>query len=245
MAALCAGFFADRGQAVGTAILRCTPNHTAFEDPIVSPGVFPTAHMHEFSGNTSTGKDSTYESMTAADSTCRLSADTAGYWQNMLVRPDGTPQPSIFTFAYYKIDANDVAFAPDFRLVFGGDTRTFWSCFKTGGRYFDTIPHCSGDGNYLVSRVKSPDCWDGRLDSPDHRSHVAYKVSGRCDAGHPIGIPFINFFVRHCEDCGGPDWHLSDGTNRMHVDFWNTWQQDALEALIDRCRFTNCGQVHD
>jgi hypothetical protein len=21
----------------------------------------------------------------------------------------------------------------------------------------------------------------------------------------------------------------------MHADFWNTWQQDALDALVDRC----------
>jgi hypothetical protein len=51
-------------------------------------------------------------------------------------------------------------------------------------------------------RVEICRCWDGvNLDSPDHRSHVAYPESGSfesggpCPASHPVHIPQILYEV--------------------------------------------------
>jgi hypothetical protein len=235
----------------GTFIIKCTFSHRAQVDPIVSPGI-QSDHEHTFTGNDTTGADSTYSTMVGATTTCADRDDTAGYWFPTLRRPDGTPVTPIFSFAYYKNlpvrYGTTQAFPPDFRLIAGGlanPSHTFWDCFNTGGK-FSTPPVCSGWGNYLVTRVQFPSCWDGvNLDSQDHRSHMAYGTSSSCPAAFPVKLPRINFFVRWCENCGGPGYVFSDGTTVMHADFWNTWRQSALEALVVRCLNAgiNCGQI--
>lgn len=43
-----------------------------------------------------------------------------------------------------------------------------------------------------------PECWDGRsLDSADHKSHMAYMVSGTCPITHPILLPTLLFQVHY------------------------------------------------
>lgn len=56
-------------------------------------------------------------------------------------------------------------------------------------------------GGWRVS-VHFPSCWDGKnLDSPDHKSHVAYPASGTFESGgpcpstHPVKIPQIMYEV--------------------------------------------------
>jgi hypothetical protein len=75
------------------------------------------------------------------------------------------------------------------------------------------VPECpiskdaSGRDNMLVHYVlRFPSCWDGKnLDSPDHKSHMAYVVfaaSGdgakdrgvvQCPATHPVAIPEVSY----------------------------------------------------
>jgi len=64
---------------------------------------------------------------------------------------------------------------------------------------FPTSP-CPGG---IRSNILYPTCWDGvNLDSPDHKSHVAYpkngpalftgsSVGGDCPSTHPVKIPQI------------------------------------------------------
>jgi hypothetical protein len=54
---------------------------------------------------------------------------------------------------------------------------------------------CAGG---IRQNIFFPTCWDGKnLDSPDHKSHVAYPSSGSfesggpCPASHPVKIPQI------------------------------------------------------
>jgi hypothetical protein len=52
--------------------------------------------------------------------------------------------------------------------------------------------------NGLRAQVYFPSCWDGvNLDSPDHRSHMAYPTqtydNGPCPASHPVRI--ISIFL--------------------------------------------------
>ena len=129
-------------------------------------------------------------------------------------------------------------------MVFG-PSGAFWDCFNSGGHETSQVPVCTGSGNYTVVRVKSLPCWNGQLDSADHRSHMSGMNGGVCPSDHPIKVPQINFFQRYPVGVGGPGVHFSDGSILPHVDFWNTWNQAALVDLVNRClrQGINCGQV--
>lgn len=214
----------------------CKPSHLAQEDPIVAPGTM-SAHMHDFIGNTTTNKDSTYASMVAGDSTCSAVADTAGYWIPTLIDSNGqTHRPKGLTI-YYRGGPNGehvTPFPPDFRVV---------TPVTVAAPVPDTII------------VKFPQCWDGdRADSADHYSHMAWaggKVGGgaeTCPASHPVRVPAISLNMRYGTQIAGKT--LSSGAlSTMHADFWNTWQQNGFEALVDRClnegAGVDCGAIKD
>ena len=73
--------FAVPANAVGGGVVSigCTFSHAAADDPIVFPAQPGAAHMHNFLGNRSTDAFSTLDSLKAADTSCKLSADTAAY----------------------------------------------------------------------------------------------------------------------------------------------------------------------
>ena len=57
-------------------------------------------------------------------------------------------------------------------------------------------PNCGG--GTLVLQIRFPDCWDGRnLDSADHKSHMAYTVSGICPSNYPVPVPLLEYNVRY------------------------------------------------
>jgi len=118
---------------------------------------------------------------------------------------------------------------------------------------YDCTPYADGEYRVdgVIARVDFPTCWDGRTDAPDHRSHLVYRDRSACPAGHGRAIPRISVRVHYgvWDPCAGatpcgPDaasaadvaMTLSSGSYRsMHADFWNTWQQAALDELVDRC----------
>src|SRR4029077_5809887 len=65
---------------VGQFVLRCGYSHSLTDDPIVFPGQPGASHLHDFFGNVSANASSTFESMLAGETTCRVPSDTAGYW---------------------------------------------------------------------------------------------------------------------------------------------------------------------
>jgi hypothetical protein len=101
-----------------------------------------------------------------------------------------------------------------------------------------TIPTCP-HGTYLSAVIHFPGCWNGRdLDSPDHKSHMAYPINGRCPSTHPVGIPTLLLTVRWQMVGNVPANQLSlssGGQFTMHADFWNAWAPDAMKWLVDNC----------
>lgn len=86
--------------------------------------------------------------------------------------------------------------------------------------------------------MRFPTCWDGRLDSEDHQSHVAYAEEGEfnapCPESHPLRLPKIEFFFRIMPYDGG--WHtFSDGSGVFHADYMSGWDEDFLQNVIDNC----------
>jgi hypothetical protein len=249
--------------------VECDFSHRAQVDPIVNPGPAgtPSAHMHDFFGNTSTGSESTYSSMISAGTTCPFSPDTAGYWvPSLLDEHDEYIEPELM-IVYYRnrpIEyGTTTVFPADFRMIAGGagtHPHAYWTCDGQSDGALETRapspPDCGGDRVKL--QVFFPSCWDGtRIDSANHRDHVAYAFDEDdgtstdigddvCPASHPVKIPQLHLRVIYPEQ-DGASYHLSDHAPIAHADFWNTWDQAELEqAVVDCLRGgRNCDQLRD
>jgi hypothetical protein len=206
-------------------------------------------HRHDFFGNESTAADSTYESLVAATTSCQQQLDTAAYWAPALLDATGDPVSPRRAVAYYRagvgVDpAAVVAYPPGLKMVAGDAAATTaqpvgvvaWGC-GAGGRRWAVPPACPG-GAALRLVVTFPDCWDGvRLDSDDHRDHVAYSREGRCDASHPVAVPQLQLAIDY-PDVDGDRRALtlaSGAIETAHADFWNTWDQAKLEDEVELC----------
>ena len=259
MAMLASPASAGLEPGVGAFRTSCDHSHYKQVDPIINPGPEGTlsGHLHEFAANTSTDSDSTYESMVAAGTNCRLSADTAGYWVPALIGPDGEVVKMRKMAAYYAnrpvlpSGQETLPFPADFRMIAPASyPHSYWNCEGDSPYSMDTRraspPDC-GDRR-LNLQIFFPSCWDGRLDSPDHMSHVAYgyrdgsvygdhKVTedyriDACPDSHPLKVPQLRFRIQY-PVTDGTGYELSDGTKLGHADFWNTWDQHTLEALTE------------
>ncbi|KAE8355867.1 hypothetical protein BDV28DRAFT_155005 [Aspergillus coremiiformis] len=99
----------------------------------------------------------------------------------------------------------------------------------------------------LRSQVFFPSCWDGKtLDSPDHRSHMAYPAIGDynlgvCPQTHPVAVYsiFLEFFFNTEPFPDHQNWvyAMGDPTGYgLHGDFLNGWlDQDALQNAMETC----------
>jgi len=85
--------------------------------------------------------------------------------------------------------------------------------------------------------VTFPDCWDGvRIDSPDHRSHVAYSRRGRCPDAIPMHVPQLTVAVTFPIDGDGHDLRLASGpVDTVHGDFLNAWDPAGLAREVSMC----------
>jgi hypothetical protein len=89
-------------------------------------------------------------------------------------------------------------------------------------------------------RIIFPDCSNGKLDSYNHRAHMAFsrRIDGkvRCPGSHPIPVPVLTMNVSFpLPTARGPVKLSSGRPSTMHADFWNTWKQKTLKALVFRC----------
>lgn len=119
------------------------------------------------------------------------------------------------------------------------------------------IPECP-----IPDRVRFdvffPSCWNGvDLDSPDHKSHMAYptRVNGqmRCPASHPVAVPRVSYHYAFPVRPDNVDpvsrssrgWRLASdmyvvntdrpGGYSLHGDWINGWHPEAMQALLQGC----------
>lgn len=126
-----------------------------------------------------------------------------------------------------------------------------------GGPFSATIPECAV-GDLVRFDVFFPSCWNGvDLDSPNHRSHMAYPVveAGRfvCPATHPVPLARASYHYAFNVSMRDADrgtmtsrgWRFaSDGYTvsastpggaSLHGDWFNAWHPEVMEALVDGC----------
>jgi hypothetical protein len=110
----------------------------------------------------------------------------------------------------------------------------------------ETVPTCpDARGSFLRLHIRFPECWDGkRLDSADHKSHMAYAMRRGCPSTHPVEVPQITQIYRY-PTRGGEGFSLaSGGQYSAHADFVNAWKPSALRKLVDGClnALVHCGR---
>jgi hypothetical protein len=218
--------------------VRCDFSHRATEDPIVHFGHPGASHSHDFFGNESTNARSTYSSMLKGGTTCTRPLDKAGYWMPSL-RWNGeriNPDRAVF---YYRAGGKDHKKVKPFEggLKMITDSHIKWRCGR--GNDSDTAPkRCSN--NVLGVRFTFPDCSNGKLDSHNHMSHMAYaeRIHGeiRCPHSHPIPVPVLVMNVTFpLPTSQGPVRLSSGGPSTAHEDFFNAWNQEELKRLVSTC----------
>ena len=263
----------ERGQSTGEVAIRfvCAYSHMRFDDPIVFPGQVGRTHLHTFFGNTGTDANSTTASIAGSgNSTCAGGIlNRSAYWvPSVIDTRTGTPVRPDSMVVYYKANGFNNVVQPmpaGLRMIAGDAARSTpyanvnpdgnydWYCEDGASGSGQSIsPTCSARTDWSPNvgamrlAVIFPRCWDGRnLDSPDHKSHMAFPSGTSCPASHPVSIPeiSINVFwpVRVANETRY--WRLASdnypssipGGYSSHADWWNGWDQSIVNRWNTNC----------
>jgi len=265
-----------------------------YDDPIVYPGQPGKSHLHQFFGNTKADAFSDYTSLrTTGESSCSNIMNRSAYWMPAMMDGKGFVVPPDYVTIYYKRRPKTdpectkagkacVDLPRGLKFIFGANMLDM-AAPKTGGGYFNCQGTGAVAGHYpsivdaakncpigaqLGAIISAPECWNGvDLDSPDHRSHVAYMkrdvASGqmRCPTTHPYIIATFTMGAWYTTDAtldrsGVWDgtfnsWHLSSdnmpgmpmkpGTT-FHTDWFGAWNDTVLARWHLGCinKLLNC-----
>jgi len=271
----------------------CEISHYAFDDPIIWPNVKGASHHHTFFGNVNVDYRSTPESvLTTGNSSCDGGTlNRTGYWiPSVIDTSTGAPLKPFRGIIYYKMGKVPGRFIQPFpkhlRMIAGNanakveaESIADFACVNESAKNYLTgmgkvIPACAksttgrrNDG-YIRLKVVFPNCWDGKnLDSPDHKSHMAYANGGhkdangkwyypenRCPTTHPIPVPEISeIFDFEVTDAvnGTNNWRLASdnyptttrGGLSLHADWINGWDESIMNRIVKNClnKSIDCG----
>ena len=245
----------------GEFVAVCPFSHTATVDPIVSPGVNPFGHSHDFFGNVHTDQDSIPESLRGQDTTCVTAFDASGYWVPTLfdtasgtnVQVTASSATFFYRVNYPQDPAKVEPFPADLLMIAGNAKATapqasyveHWSCASTPNTQSALLP-ASCAGSEFVLTLTFPECWDGvNVNSADHKSHMAYALGNSCPADHPHLVPQLTYEI-HWPDQGADDSKLALSSDLMasppatpgtttHGDFMNGWSLETMNQRVTQC----------
>lgn len=252
---------ASAGAVAKSVKFPCKVSGVAQLDPVVVPDGSPSSHLHIFTGNLGVPQGvHTYDEAIKQGTNCKFldangnAVDTAAYWVPVLFDANGNRVGLKFVVYYDRMTSQKItAFPPDFGMVWGSvrgmfnsKQRSFygWNCDNNEPlqRNFTNVDcrSYSSSSNVVTFRAFSPYCWDGVVPADrNYGDHVFYPnnypTNQLCPAGATV-LPRLrvnaNFQTKYI-----PDGYLSsDGPGQhgdtAHTDFWNTWQQSGLEALV-------------
>ncbi len=228
---------------------NCNVTRDLPDDPIVYPGLAGASHMHTFMGNTTTNAGSTTASLQSGGTSCIVPGDKSGYWMPTMYNGSQVVTPIGPQVIYYKTGVNDYTsvrpWPTGLRFVVGSPTASAsefldasvegWEC---GESFFNAdFPANCPAGSQLNVRYQSPSCWDGLyLDTPDHKSHMAYPINDICPATHPVAVPMIEFKMAFPVSGNMSQVRLSSGRGySFHYDFFNVWEPAVLARMVSHC----------
>jgi hypothetical protein len=230
--------------------IECEMAWTRPYDPIVVPGGF--SHQHDIFGARITPQ-TTYEDLRRMENTCNrfreggFSGDKSAYWVPSLYDRAGNKVRPTLAVAYYRVapgvDPQKIEPFPTGLKIVAGDHMArgpqpgvvTWACGGRGATGHGDLPKdCPESYPGVIVSVKFPDCSDGRSDSPDHKSHMAYSVGGKCPPTHPHYHPRLSLEVKYDLQKGAGATLSNNHQNAygMHGDFFSGWTDERLRALI-------------
>jgi hypothetical protein len=258
---------------MGAFRTTCEVASFQFNDPIVFPGRSNAAHLHMFLGNTAIDANSSNASLVSSgNSTCRGGAlNRSAYWTPAMYdsRTGAVQIPTTVSVYYktgYNFDVTQTRTPPvGLRMIAGDQNATaaqqssYFACTAVFVPLDGMIPNCPV-GDELQFNISFPQCWDGvNLDSPDHRSHMAYPIyrnypqRSSCPPSHPVLLPNISVLLHYPVKPGDTPstWRLTSdkystsirGGLSAHADWMNGWDQPTLNKIVTLClnRGLDCG----
>ncbi|MEV6861912.1 DUF1996 domain-containing protein [Streptosporangium subroseum] len=231
---------------------NCSLTANRPDDPIVYPGLPGASHMHTFVGNRTTNASSTSSSLLGGGTSCTNPHDRSAYWFPSFYKGAQLIEPTGNQVIYYKSGILNYwevqPFPQGLRFVVGSPTATLAEFRDSPGtvegfecgdisRSWD-IPTSCVAGSQVNVRYQAPSCWDGvNLDSPNHKSHMAYPAGGYCPATHPVSVPMLEFKIAFPASGDLSQARLASGRGyTWHYDFFNAWDNPAiLDALVTHC----------
>jgi hypothetical protein len=211
----------------------------------------------------------------AGDSTCSNELNRSAYWIPALMNGAGKVISPDYISIYYKRRADGdpecmrmatkgcTGLPTGLRIVSGFDMKRMgqaqpenlnfhFRCIAPGkpsnhyGTIAPAIAECGGSGQ-VMAVVNFGPCWNGQLDSADHRSHLAHISYGdwgyeKCPATHPYVIPELtqgaaytitpsDGTVAFSSDLM-PDMVMPGGST-FHADYMEAWDPPT-RALWER-----------
>ena len=221
-------------------VIGCGFSHRSNDDPIAYPNQPGRSHNHTFLGNRATDASTTPADLRGGPTSCGDDGDASAYWVPTLFDGFTAVRPLVALAYYVKRTYAPIHVLPAGLRMIAGDsmatrrqptTNVYWTCGGVGapGRYA-TLRACSG-GRPLQMRVDFPNCWDGdRMDSVDHKRHMAYSTAGRCPASHPVPVPTITLIVLYPPVSARA--RPSAGLFATHADFMNGWDSSVLGGQV-------------
>lgn len=250
----------------------CTAGQLNYDDPILYPGVKGgSPHLHQWYGNTSGNYASTYTSLRGGgDSTCSNRLNRSAYWVPALMTSRSQVIQPDYLSIYYKRRADGdpvcMRMAPEgcvgiptgLRVVSGYDMKRMGTpqpendtftlrCVSPGKPSVmrktlgEAITDCGGAGQ-IIATVSFGICWNGTLDSADHRSHLTHPVRGssgeeKCPATHRYVIPELTQQIAYTtKSSDGQVWFASDRMNGMAMTPGSTFHADYMEGWDPKVR---------
>jgi hypothetical protein len=210
----------------------------------------PPTYQREFFANTNRNTTAPYAELLKGPTNCDDPKDTARYWIPRVFWNGKALTASITRF-YYRLGEKspDVTVKPHpagLKIDTEPGKNVEWRCMNTGA--WSTTPPAQCSNGKLVVRIKFPDCSNGQLDSVDHRSHMAFAQvpanggKATCPTSHPIPVPRLQTNVEFPippGTPGTPTLSTASGTSgaysTMHSAFFNAWDQQRLQRLVNRC----------
>ncbi|GAA1864484.1 hypothetical protein GCM10009687_34740 [Asanoa iriomotensis] len=238
---------------------NCSVSRTNIgDDPIVFPKLPGASHLHTFMGNTTTNANSTIESLSRGQTTCKAKGDLSAYWMPALFNGNTAVNPEGLQTIYYKSGVYDYRsvrpFPKGLRFVVGNakntDADEFLAATEEGFECGDSYKNknipltCSSERSVKLNiRYQAPSCWDGiHLDSPDHQSHMAYPIDTHtasgvvCPDSHPVAVPKLEFKMAWPVNGDMSKVKFASGAGpTFHYDFINAWDDRTLAAMVNGC----------
>ena len=217
------------------------------------------------SGDTSVDASSTFGSMLAGETTCRVPSDTAGYWAPTAFMDGVQVRPGVMRIYYLGPAFGTVETIPAGLQMVGGNRSPVAG--REPARLVELWADQDREDPPGGHPVRLPAVGELRVRRRDRRRHrvpqllerhrlrpedVTYPFGGSCPAGFGHTIPRLSERVHYgVMNPTGPDgttlaFELSSGPwYTLHADFWNTWQQERLDQLVEDCLVAkaHCGSV--